>query len=80
MKVDVKLYATLRSYGPAGLEVGESFPLALDEGSVEEALMKLSIPPEKAKIIMVNGIRVEDNSQLMEDGDLLVVFPPIGGG
>lgn len=80
MQIDVKLYATLRSYAPSSLEIGESFPLFLKEGSVEEALHKLKIPPEKAKIIMVNGIRVEDTTHLMQDGDLLVVFPPIGGG
>ncbi len=80
MKVDVKLYATLRSYAPMNLEIGESFPLELDIGSVDEVLSKLKIPSEKAKIIMINGIRVVDTSQLMKDGDLLVIFPPIGGG
>ncbi len=80
MQIDVKLYATLKSYAPSNLEIGESFPLILEGGSVDEALQKLNIPPEKAKIIMINGIRVEDTSQLMKDGDLLVVFPPIGGG
>ena len=80
MKVDVKLYATLKAYAPKHIEIGESFSLELDTGSINEALSKLKIPSERAKIVMVNGIRVDDNSELMKDGDLLVIFPPIGGG
>ncbi len=80
MKIDVKLYATLRMYAPPDNELGESFPLNLSIGTISNALTKLKIPSEKAKIIMVNGIRISDTEMQLNEGDLLVIFPPIGGG
>lgn len=80
MKVDVKLYATLKTYAPKDLEIGESFPLELEHGTIREALEKIGIPMEKAKIIMINGIRVPGVDVTLKNGDLLVIFPPIGGG
>ncbi|MDF1539345.1 MAG: MoaD/ThiS family protein [Candidatus Thorarchaeota archaeon] len=80
MKIDVKLYATLRIYAPPGNELGEPFPLDLNIGTIQEALKVLKIPAEKAKIIMLNGIQTPDIETHLNDGDLLVIFPPIGGG
>ncbi len=32
------------------------------------------------KIVMVNGIRISDLNINLEEDDLIVMFPPIGGG
>lgn len=80
VRVDVKLYATLRCFAPEGTEIGESFPVEIDDGTVKQVLSKLGISEERAKIIMVNGVRVKDADAPLKEGDLLVVFPPVGGG
>ncbi|MHA1770501.1 MAG: MoaD/ThiS family protein [Candidatus Thorarchaeota archaeon] len=80
MRINVKLYATLRQFAPTDLEIGEAFPLELHEGTVGEAIDRLGIPEEKVTIIMVNGVRTQDHSHQLQDGDLLVLFPPVGGG
>ena len=80
MKVHVKLYATLREYAPHNLGIGQSFPVELKEGSISELTAVLGFKIEQAKIIMVNGERVTDLGQVLKDGDLVVIFPPVGGG
>jgi len=80
VKVNVKLYGTLREYGPKGLEIGQAFPVELTKGFVSEIIRALRFKVEQTKIIMVNGIRVVDLNHALEDGDLVVIFPPTGGG
>ncbi len=80
MLVHVKLYATLRRFAPEHTELGESFPMEIQSGHVEEVLTKLGISEDKAKIIMVNGVQTQDLKSSLNENDLVVVFPPIGGG
>ncbi|UCG01115.1 MAG: MoaD/ThiS family protein [Candidatus Heimdallarchaeota archaeon] len=80
MIVKVKLFATLRSYGPTGIKLGESFPITLEEDAVVAVLLdKLKIPKKEAKLIMINGNNSELGDKLIE-GDTIAIFPPIGGG
>lgn len=78
--VQVKLYATLRRFAPEHTELGESFPVKITSGRVEEVLAKLGISEDKAKIIMVNGVQTQDSKFRLKENDLVVIFPPIGGG
>ncbi len=80
MKVDVKLYGTLREYAPRNLEIGQSFPVELTKGSISEIIKLLGVRAEQTRIIMVNGVRVLDLSHVLKEGDLVVIFPPAGGG
>jgi sulfur-carrier protein len=77
MKIEVRLFATLRQYAPAGWDPSV-FELA--EGSrVGNILEGLSIPKDAAKVILVNG-RQCDEGQILHDGDRIVIFPPVAGG
>jgi molybdopterin converting factor small subunit len=78
--VHVKLYATLKRFAPEHTELGESFPVEIHNGRVQEVLAKLGISEEKAKIIMVNGVQTQDLKFELNENDLVVIFPPIGGG
>lgn len=80
MKINVKLYGTLREHGPKGLEIGQSFPVELRRGSVSEIIRVIGLKAEQAKVIMINGVRATDLNQPLKDGDLVVIFPPSGGG
>ena len=80
MIVNVKLFATLRSYGPTDVDLGESFAISLDKGAVVAGLLhKLKIPKKETKIIMINGKNSELDDKLSER-DIIAIFPPIGGG
>jgi molybdopterin converting factor small subunit len=76
IKVTVKFFATLRQYGPTK-EI-----LAIPEESKIKLLFdKYNIPEdERRAIILVNGRPHKDLKTVMKDGDLISIFPPIGGG
>ncbi|RPI22918.1 MAG: MoaD/ThiS family protein [Chloroflexota bacterium] len=79
MRVAVKLFATLTRF-KEGAKAGRSFEVDLPEGSVVEDLInQLQIPLKETHIIFINNIIQETGSQL-KDGDVVGIFPPVGGG
>ena len=79
MNINVKLYATLRKHLPDA-KLGAKVPMEVKgKTTVEDVINKLGIEKEQAKIILVNGIH-QDVSYKLQKGDLLVIFPPVGGG
>jgi molybdopterin synthase sulfur carrier subunit len=80
MKVHVKLYATLREYAPPNTEIGSSFEVQLEGNTIGELIGQLGFEIDRAKIVMVNGKRIFDMSTNLDEDDLVVIFPPIGGG
>ena len=79
MKVEVKLFATLQSYLPAGAR-GDSVSIDLPpNATVGEVVASLNIPSDVACLIVVNG-RDADPEQVLAPGDELALFPPLAGG
>lgn len=79
MHVTVKLYATLHRYARAE-RAGIPFRIELSQGATLRDLMDLlKIPPEETRITFVNGI-IEEAEHRLKDGDVVGMFPPIGGG
>ncbi len=79
MKVEVRLFATLRAYVP-GLGVGEAKIVELPPGATFTQLMEtLGIAPAEVKIIMRNGRQVEPDDTI-HDGDRIALIPAVGGG
>lgn len=77
MRIHIKLFADLRPYGPGGSGTFDAdFPEGTPVGAV---LDSLSIPPEKPKILLVNGVH-SDRSRPLAEGETLAVFPPVAGG
>ncbi len=77
--IEVRLYATLRKYYPS-LGIGEPLVMALDDkAKLGNLLNELKLPKEEVKVAFVNG-KWEDESYLLEDGDRIGLFSPIGGG
>lgn len=74
MTVTIKLFATLRvgRFDETILEM----PLGVSVATVIETL---AIRPDEAAIVFVNG-RHADSQKLLEPGDIVSIFPPIGGG
>ncbi len=77
--IEVRLYATLQKYHP-NLRIGEALAITLDDKArLENLFSELKIPKEEIKIALVNGKR-EEESYLLEGGDRIGLFSPIGGG
>ncbi len=79
MEIEVKLFATLRDYLPKG---SSRFSCKMEvEGStrVEDILSRLKIPEEMPKIILINGVHGK-KEQVLKEGDVLSIFPPVAGG
>lgn len=79
MEVEVKLFATLRDYLPKGSD-RFSCKIEIDGNTrVKDIISKLKIPEDIPKIILINGIHAK-NDQILKDGDVLSIFPPVAGG
>jgi molybdopterin synthase sulfur carrier subunit len=74
MKITVKLFATLQRdrFIEKGIEIAPNKRVA-------DVLADIGINPQEAAIIFINGIHGQLDSALKE-GDVLALFPPIGGG
>jgi molybdopterin converting factor small subunit len=77
--VHVKLFATLRRTRP-GLGIGEAFPVEVLAGTtVGQLIEQLGLPQEQVKLVFVSGI-ARDREHVLADGDVVGIFPPVGGG
>lgn len=80
MTVFVKLYATFRlkynNYNPR-----RGIPLCLNTNAVvADVLEMINIDPGKVSLLFVNKIQIKDYSYPLQDGDILDIFPFVGGG
>ena len=73
--IQIKLFASLSRFQP---EDSDRFPIA-PKTSVADLLERLNVPIEEAKLIFINNKRGELSS-ILNDGDRVGVFPPVGGG
>lgn len=75
MGIEIKLFATLAQFMP---ENGEDYPIT--EGTiVQDVIDQLQLPPDDVTLIFINSVRSSKES-LLNDGDRLGLFPPVGGG
>ena len=79
MKVEVRVFATLRKYLPE-LGIGEPKILELPEGTnFAELRDQLDLPAAEVKIIMRNGLQTELN-EIIANGDRIAYIPAVAGG
>jgi molybdopterin synthase sulfur carrier subunit len=77
MKIEILLYATLRKYGPPH---GGPLTLELKEGDrLGRVLEILGMPPAVEKVMLING-RPANLDTILNEGDKVVLFPPVAGG
>lgn len=78
MKIEIRLYATLRRHqpqAPAGLLSME----AAAGAAVRDLLPTLGIKPEEVHMLMINGVSASLETPLAA-GDRVGIFPAVGGG
>jgi molybdopterin converting factor small subunit len=72
--IEIRLFATLRD--------GRDKIIKLDSTSITVAgdvLTHLSICPEDVAIYLINGKHSNLDAPI-KDGDVIAIFPPVGGG
>lgn len=81
MKIEVRLFATLRQHLPQA-STGGKVALEIEDGlPVVGLIQKLGIDPTLAPLILVNGVDIErDQDRVLQDGDTVSMFPPLAGG
>ena len=80
MRITVRLLASYRQYLPAHSDelAGYTFETA-DGARVGDVLAALPVPQDDFFTVLVNG-RHATHDQVLHEGDLLSVFPAVGGG
>lgn len=80
MIIKTKIFTSLRHYVPDSVQKLGGNRLAVSKGTtVAQVLETLNIPEEEIKLLLVNGHNA-DSEQILNEGDVLYVFPPIAGG
>jgi len=75
ISINLRLFATLTQYLP---ESHETFQV--DRGTDIDTLIQiLGIPKDETKLIFVNG-KKQEPAYMLEPGDRVGIFPPVGGG
>ena len=72
--IEVRLFATFRE-GREKIYYMEAEKIK----KVSDALEILRIPEEEVAICLINGRHSKVDTEV-KDGDILAVFPPVGGG
>jgi sulfur carrier protein ThiS len=84
MKITFKLYATLTDYLPA--EARSSNRVELDvpgDASIADVIAPFGLPMKLVHLVLVNGVYVAPESRasrVLQEGDVLAIWPPIAGG
>ena len=74
MSICVKLFATLRESRDKQLDIDYKKGI-----TPKDIILKLNIELNEVAIILINGI-YSPPDQKLKDGDIVSVFPPVGGG
>jgi molybdopterin converting factor small subunit len=80
VQITIHLLASFRQYLPAGHDSHAGIQWqAADDALVGDVLAELPIPRGEGYTFLVNG-RHAERDQVLQEGDLLSVFPAAGGG
>lgn len=75
MRVKVKLYGS----SPQGLQKRELELDLQDDATTQDAVDRLPVSDKVYLYLVRNGVHLDQNARL-NDGDELLVFPPVTGG
>jgi hypothetical protein len=85
MKINVKVFPTLKKYLPTRWADQTEFEIGLQEipgypKTVERLIELLGLPPKAVGMIILNGHIKRDKSIVLQAGDRVVLSIFIGGG
>ncbi|MGH7303220.1 MAG: MoaD/ThiS family protein [Candidatus Rokuibacteriota bacterium] len=79
MRVEVRLFATLAQFLPSDGRDGATLLEIPDGSTVTEVTRRLGIPPDLARVVLVNGRDAGAEAPLTAR-DVVTIFPPLAGG
>ncbi|SHF06681.1 MoaD/ThiS family protein [Desulforamulus putei] len=78
MVIELRVYTGLEKY--TGTRYGELITLQLAEGTtVRDVIKRYGIPEEEVFSALINGLHKPFDT-VLQDGDRVALFPPVGGG
>jgi len=84
MKITLKLFASLTDYLPATSKYTNIVELEVTDGAtITEVTEPYHLPEKLVHLVLVNGRYIAPEqraSQVLVDGDVLAIWPPIAGG
>ncbi len=80
MRIELRLFASLRKKLPRGSPRGRCDLDLPDGATIAGVLARMDIPPTSAQMVLVNGDHERDLERALRDGDVLSIFPPVAGG
>ena len=84
MRITFKLYASLTQHLPAEARQSNQVPLDVPEGTpIAKIIEPFGLPQKLVHLVLVNGTYVppeERLSRVLQEGDVLAIWPPIAGG
>ncbi len=83
--ITVKIFPTLRSFLEPEFQGNGELSLPPSEFPneticIEELVSYLKIPRDEVHMVILNGQILRDFKRVLEDGDRVVLSPPIAGG
>jgi sulfur carrier protein ThiS len=80
MQITIRLLGSYRRYLPAGHDDQAGYVCQFPAGSqVGDVLAQLTLPADDAYTVLVNGSHAH-RDQVLQEGDVLAIFPAVGGG
>ncbi len=84
MNIEVRTFINFKSYMPPDAKDGKAVLSIKDGATFSDLLKVLGIPMEEPRIVVLNGVSQgttpEVNTRVLQEGDIVAIFPPIGGG
>ncbi len=84
MRITFKLYASLGEHLPVEKRQGNSMPLDVAVGAtIGQAIEPFQLPMKLVHLVLVNGVYVAPEARaghVLNEGDVLAIWPPIAGG
>ncbi len=84
MNIEARMFMEFKSCLPPGATGGRA-TISLEEGATLEVLLNLlGIPLDKPKIVVINGVSLGISNAapfpVLQEGDIVSLFSPVGGG
>ena len=84
MIVTLKLFATLAAHlPPEARKLNQTLVETADGCTVLDLIARFQVPPDLCTLVLVNGVFVTPGqfaTRVLEPGDVLAIWPPVGGG
>ena len=79
MDIELHLYATLAKYLPKDATSKTAMMTMSPGKTVQDLITGLGIPENTVKLIFINGVHGKTDT-VLNHGDRVGLFPPVGGG